>query len=102
MRRWRQNKRIVSSRDSTVLDKYSEFQGLICSQTPSGTVLSSRNSNSATVVIMELVFDSRVELTVSNWIHDNEYWCSEQMRVCREAEVVQSVGGLRTALPAST
>jgi hypothetical protein len=50
---------------------------------------------------MELVLDSRVELNVSNWIHDNEYWCSAEMRVCREAEIVQSVGGLRTALPAS-
>ena len=58
---------------------------------------------------MELVFDSRVEQTfeqtveqtVSNWNRNNEYSCSEEMCVCREAEVVQSVGWGLHYLPVS-
>ena len=91
MRRWRQIE-YSKSQGLYCFKKYSELQGLICSQTASGTVLSSRNSNSPPDVIVEIVFDSRVELTVSNWSRNNEYSCSEKMRVCREAEVVRSAG----------
>jgi hypothetical protein len=49
------------------------------------------------VQIMEFIFDSREELTASNWCLNCEHFCSEEMLVFGEAEVVWSVGGLETA-----
>ena len=92
---------VECSRDSSASDKYSEFQGFImCTNCVRYSSVSSRNSNSPPNVIMELVFDSRVELTVSNWRRNNEYSCSEEKCLCTEADNVQSVGWGLHYLPA--